>query len=93
MEKNRAIQEERQKTLDKNGRMKATDGGTNENEVVNDLMKELRAGIPLRRRTMKKRQPSTISRNRRSFSKKDAARLQTMKLSNISSENQTAIES
>ena len=90
MEKNRAMQAEQQKTLDKNGRTKATDDGTNENEVVNDLMKELRAGIPLRRRTMKKRQPSTISHNRRTLSKKDIARLQTMKLSNISSENQTA---
>ncbi|XP_065896681.1 inverted formin-2-like isoform X2 [Dysidea avara] len=93
LEKKRAMQEEQQKTLDKRSSTKVNEhGGTKENEdIVDDLMKELRAGIPLRRRTMKKRQPSTISRNRRTLSKKDVARLQTMKLHSISSEKQTAV--
>ena len=88
MEKKRAMEEERQRVLDKKSSTKIVDNGTKENEeVVNDLMKELRAGIPLRRRTMKKRQPSSISRNRRTLSKKDAARLQNMKLHSSNSEN------
>jgi len=60
MEKKRAMQEERQKTLNKRDSTNAIASGTNKNKVVDDLMKELRAGIPLRRRTMKKRQPSSI---------------------------------
>lgn len=50
----------------------------NEDErIVDNLLNELRAGVPLRRRTMKKQQGSMRS-SRRTISKKDRAKLQAM---------------
>lgn len=48
-----------------------------EENVIDNLMNELRVGVPLRRRTLRKHQAS-MRASRRTVSMKDKARLQAM---------------